>query len=578
VTFEAGPYIYRSTPFTATAVVTGAGGLNQSLAVSYTGDCTNVTVANGCTATATFGGDANHLGSSDSKSITITPAPSTTTVTCPVAHLTYTGLPQTPCTAMVTGIGGLSQSLTVSYTNNTNAGTAGASASFPGDTNHLPSSGSSSFIIDQAPSTTTVTCPVAHLTYTGLPQTPCTAMVTGVGGLSQSLIVSYTNNTNAGTAGASASFAGDLNHLPSSGSSSFVIDKAVLTVTADSLSKLFGDPNPPLTYQIAGFVNGETSAVVSGMASCTTTATQFSPVGTYPITCTQGTLAAQNYTFIFKPGILTVTPRSALVNYIGQQTFVTSGSSSTTAQVTLSASVQDPTGLGLTGAKIDFIDTSTNKVLAGGVTVTPVPNSPNFTGTANTIVTLSTGQFGAESYLILVKMTGNYTNFDQPAADKTATVVVAKPAATNQTTGGGSVPGLAAAGTYAGIGDPARFTVGMSYNKSGSNLQGKITLSVPQADGVIYVKSTAISSMAVKTNTATIYTKATVYEVLNNGTTVTIDGNVTLRMDVQDGPDLAGFTVLSSKDSTLYYSNNWVIVSNAWKTAPELVTGMVMIQ
>ena len=29
VTFEAGPYTYRGTPFTATAVATGAGGLNQ---------------------------------------------------------------------------------------------------------------------------------------------------------------------------------------------------------------------------------------------------------------------------------------------------------------------------------------------------------------------------------------------------------------------------------------------------------------------------------------------------------------------------------------------------------------------
>jgi hypothetical protein len=40
--------------------------------VAYTGDCTNVTSANGCTATASFAGDTNHNGSNDSKSITIT--------------------------------------------------------------------------------------------------------------------------------------------------------------------------------------------------------------------------------------------------------------------------------------------------------------------------------------------------------------------------------------------------------------------------------------------------------------------------------------------------------------------------
>ena len=79
VTFEAGPYTYRGTPFTATAVATGAGGLNQSLAVVYSGDCTNVTSLDGCTATATFAGDANYTGSSDAKSITILQATPTIT-------------------------------------------------------------------------------------------------------------------------------------------------------------------------------------------------------------------------------------------------------------------------------------------------------------------------------------------------------------------------------------------------------------------------------------------------------------------------------------------------------------------
>jgi hypothetical protein len=79
VTFESGPYTYRGTVFTATAGVTGVGGLNQTVAVVYTGDCTNVTVANGCIATATFAGDANHNGSSDTKSITINRRPITVT-------------------------------------------------------------------------------------------------------------------------------------------------------------------------------------------------------------------------------------------------------------------------------------------------------------------------------------------------------------------------------------------------------------------------------------------------------------------------------------------------------------------
>jgi hypothetical protein len=71
VTFEPGPYMYRGTPFTATAVVTGAGGLNQSLPVTYSGNCTIPTTTNGCTASAGFAGSATYLPSSDARSITI---------------------------------------------------------------------------------------------------------------------------------------------------------------------------------------------------------------------------------------------------------------------------------------------------------------------------------------------------------------------------------------------------------------------------------------------------------------------------------------------------------------------------
>src|SRR6185312_1178072 len=83
---------------------------------------------------------------------------------------------------------------------------------------------------------------------------------------------------------------------------------APLTVTASNASRVYGDPNPTFAYTFSGFVNGETSAVVSGVASCTS-ADPTAAVGTYPITCTVGTLTAANYTFAtFVNGTLTVTP------------------------------------------------------------------------------------------------------------------------------------------------------------------------------------------------------------------------------------------------------------------------------
>jgi hypothetical protein len=211
------------TPCSASA--TGAGGLNQSLTVIHAAN----TTAGTASASATFAGDANHNGSTDSKSFTIDKASSTTVVSCPVS-VTFDGSAQTPCSANVTGAGGLNQSVSVNYSANTNAGTATASAAFAGDANHSGSSSSKTFTIDKATSTSIVTCPVS-VTYSGSAKTPCSANVTGAGGLSQSLSVTYSDNTNAGTATASASFGGDSNHKPSSDSKMFTIEKADASVS-----------------------------------------------------------------------------------------------------------------------------------------------------------------------------------------------------------------------------------------------------------------------------------------------------------------------------------------------------------
>lgn len=103
-------------------------------------------------------------------------------------------------------------------------------------------------------------------------------------------------------------FGGDASFAASSALGDLIVTKAQLTVTANNQSRLYGDPNPAFTYVITGFVNGDDISVVSGTADCTTTATQASPVGAYPITCTVGTLAAQNYVFAFVPGTLTINP------------------------------------------------------------------------------------------------------------------------------------------------------------------------------------------------------------------------------------------------------------------------------
>jgi hypothetical protein len=400
----------------------------------------------------------------------------------------------------------------------------------------------------------------------------------------------------------SASKDGDGNYLGpvEDGPDSVTLLKAaqaplVLTVPA---SIMFGTTGTATTTGGSG--TGVRTFSAGGTGGCSVDAnTGVITVLNATLTCTISASKAGDSNYLGPvtdgPDTVTLTARPALVSYIGQLAWVTSGTSSTTAQVALSASVQDPTGAALSGAKMDFIDALTNKVLAAGVPVSPVAGSSSNTGTANKIVTLSTGQYGAESYLILVKMTGNYDNAGQVIADKTATVVVSKPAGTNEAAGAGTIQTLAAAaGTLRGANySSVTYTVGMKYNKGGSNPQGKITLELPQADGsIVYIRSNSISSMQMVSNTnpkkMTIYTKASISRLLTNGTTVTIDGGSTLRMDIEDitvSPDnpladKVGFTVLSSKDSQLFYSNQWVLDStaNAWKTVVQLLkTGCVKI-
>lgn len=202
------------------AVVTGAGGLDETLTVGYEDNVH----AGTATASASYAGDDNHLGSDGSATFTIEQAPTTTTVTCPAGPYVYTGSPVTPdCTATTTGAGGLSVSPAVTFAGNTNAGTATASASYAGDADHLASTGSTTFTIDKAPTTVTVTCTGGPWVYSGTAYTPCTATVTGAGGLDQGLTVTYTNNTGPGTATATATYTETANHLGSTGSATFEV-------------------------------------------------------------------------------------------------------------------------------------------------------------------------------------------------------------------------------------------------------------------------------------------------------------------------------------------------------------------
>jgi Ca2+-binding RTX toxin-like protein len=105
--------------------------------------------------------------------------------------------------------------------------------------------------------------------------------------------------------------AADTNYTLSFVGNNLSITPATLTITADDKSKLYGEPNPPLTASYSGFVNGDTVASLTTPATLSTTATQTSPVGTYKITASGA--SDPNYTIKYVDGTLTVTPAQITV-------------------------------------------------------------------------------------------------------------------------------------------------------------------------------------------------------------------------------------------------------------------------
>jgi tetrahydromethanopterin S-methyltransferase subunit B len=161
----------------------------------------------------------------------------------------------------------------------------------------------------------TLNCPNATIVYGSSEQ--CTASGTYSDGTSKPLTGSATwTSSAAGVAKVTAGLVSSkgtgtvsitATYQNLSGSTQLAVNQAVLTVTAKSLSKTYGTPNPALTYSMAGFVSGETqTSAATGAPALSTSATLNSVPGTYPITIAAGTLKAANYAFNLVNGALAI--------------------------------------------------------------------------------------------------------------------------------------------------------------------------------------------------------------------------------------------------------------------------------
>jgi hypothetical protein len=236
------------------------------------------------------------------------------------------------------GSGSVSNGQALLTNNSLTPGSHSLTAVYSGDFNFSSSTSSTTVVtITKANPTITWATPAA-ITY-GSPlsgtQLNATASVPGT------FVYSPVAGTvlSAGTQTLSVTFTPtDTTHYNSVGSSvSLVVNKALLTVTANNASRAYGAANPAFTASYSGFVNGDTQSVLSGSPSLTTTATASSPVGSYMITAAAGTLSAGNYSFMYVNGTLTINKVASIItvassknpsNYLDSVTFTISVSGS----------------------------------------------------------------------------------------------------------------------------------------------------------------------------------------------------------------------------------------------------------
>jgi hypothetical protein len=272
-----------------------------------------------------------------------------------------------------------------------------------------------------------------------------------------------------------------------------------------------------------------------------------------------------------------VTQEDARATYTGALFASTASPTSTIADVTLAATVQDifavPTDPSwdaypgdIRNATVKFVDRDNSNAVLCEAAVGLVDPADLQTGTAVCTWTVDLGGFDSIQTRIGVVVGGYYLR-NSPSED--TIVTVSKALAGQFITGGGYLLLADSAGQIAGDdGTKANFGFNVKYNKSGKNLTGKVTILVRrlEADGIVHVyqiKSNAITSLSVDANagTAVFNGKANIQDVTDPLNPISIAGNATLQIGMDDygepgTDDTIGITVWKGNGG-LWFASKW---------------------
>ncbi len=189
----------------------------------------------------------------------------------------------------------------------------------------------------------------------------------------------------------------------------FAINKALLMIIADDKNRIYGETNPTLTASYSGFVNGETSAVLTTQVSLASPSDAFSSVGNYTITA-EGA-SANNYDIAYTQGSLSVVARPITVTITTGQTKTYGSADPANFAHTLGA-------MGLVNG--DTLSGNLNRTVGENAGAYPI-NQGTLAASTNYALTFNSTDFTITPASLLIKADDKVREFDKSDPPFTAT-------------------------------------------------------------------------------------------------------------------------------------------------------------
>jgi len=314
VTVNGGTFTYDAAAHPATGSTTGVIGADLGpVTFTYNGNAAAPVNAGTYAVVGTFAGNDNYEASSGAATIVISKA--TPTVTVKGGTFTYDGAAH-PATGSVTGVMSADLGLlTFSYNGDAaaavNAGTYAVVGRFAGNDNYEAASGSATIVINRA--VLRVTAADATVVYGQPPPTFSVGYDGFVNGETPAVLAGAITLTTindprpgAGTYSITPGGLSAANYQITYGAGTLTITRATLTVTVAAETRPYGSANPAFSVRYAGFVAGETAAVLAGTLQFATSATVTSRAGVYEVGASG--LTSPNYAISYAAGSLTIVP------------------------------------------------------------------------------------------------------------------------------------------------------------------------------------------------------------------------------------------------------------------------------